>query len=253
MFTHAITRPPAESYVDGITTAKLGQPDYALALRQHAAYVDALRACGLEVTVLEPAPAFPDSCFVEDTALLTGRVGIITRPGADSRRGEAALMAPEIEARFAIVARIEAPGTLDAGDVMMVGDHFYIGLSERTNAAGAEQLQAFLAAHGYRGEAVPMEAMLHLKTGVNSLERNRLLVTGEFVGASVFAGFECLEVPEAEAYAANSLWVNDRVLVPAGFPGVLAQVKACGYETLEVDVSEFQKMDGGLSCLSLRY
>lgn len=88
MFTHAITRPPAESYVDGITTAKLGQPDYALALRQHAAYVDALRACGLEVTVLEPAPAFPDSCFVEDTALLTGRVGIITRPGADSRRGK---------------------------------------------------------------------------------------------------------------------------------------------------------------------
>lgn len=253
MFTHAITRPPAPSYVDGITTADLGSPNYALAVRQHAAYVDALRACGLAVTVLEPAPAFPDSCFVEDTALLTGKVAVVTRPGADSRREEAALMEPVLTERFAALARIEAPGTLDAGDVMMVGNCFYIGLSARTNEAGAEQLIAILRGHGYDGIAVPMAEMLHLKTGVNSLERNRLLVTGEFVGATVFEGFECIEVPSEEAYAANSLWINETVLVPAGFPRVLAQVKALGYATLEVAVSEFQKMDGGLSCLSLRY
>ena len=186
MFTHAITRPPAPSYVGGITTADLGRPDYALALRQHAGYVDALRACGLAVTVLDPAPAFPDSCFVEDSALLTRKVAVVTRPGADSRREEAALMEPVLAERFATLARIEAPGTLDAGDVMMVGEVFYIGLSARTNKAGAEQLIAILRRHGYDGIAVPMAEMLHLKTGVNSLEHNRLLVTGEFVGAKVF-------------------------------------------------------------------
>jgi dimethylargininase len=190
---------------------------------------------------------------VEDSALLTGKVAVVTRPGADSRREEAALMEPVLAERFANLARIEAPGTLDAGDVMMVGDGFYIGLSARTNKAGAEQLIAILKRHGYDGIAVPMAEMLHLKTGVNSLEHNRLLVTGEFVGAKVFEGFECIEVPPEEAYAANSLWINETVLVPAGFPKVLAQVKALGYATLEVAVSEFQKMDGGLSCLSLRY
>lgn len=253
MFTHAITRPPAASYADGITTSDLGPPDLALALRQHAAYVRALRECGLEVAVLDPAPAFPDACFVEDSALLTPRGAIVTRPGADSRRGEAALIEAEIEDRFERVAWIEAPGTLDAGDVMMVGDHFFVGLSARTNAAGAEQLLAILDEFGLGGETVPMREMLHLKTGVNSLEHNRLLVTGEFVGAPAFRGFECIEVPSDEAYAANSLWINDVVLVPAGRPRTLAMIRALDYEVRELDVSEFEKMDGGLSCLSLRY
>ena len=253
MFTHAITRPPAASYADGITTSDLGRPDLGLALDQHAAYVQALRDCGLEVTVLEPAPAFPDACFVEDSALLTPRGAIVTRPGAESRRGEAALIEAEIEDRFERVAWIEAPGTLDAGDVMMVGDHFYVGMSARTNASGAEQLLAILEGFGLGGETVPMREMLHLKTGVNSLEHNRLLVTGEFVGAPAFQGFECIEVPAAEAYAANSLWINETVLVPAGNPRTLEQIRSHDYAVLELDVSEFRKMDGGLSCLSLRY
>lgn len=253
MFSHAITRPPAASYADGITTSDLGPPELALALRQHDAYVRALRDCGLDVTVLEPAEAFPDACFVEDSALLTPRGAVLTRPGAASRRGEADLMEPEIEDRFERVARIEAPGTLDAGDVMMVGDHFYVGLSARTNAAGAEQLLAILRDFGLDGETVPMRDMLHLKTGVNSLEHNRLLVTGEFVGAPSFRGFECIEVPPEEAYAANSLWINDTVLVPAGCPRTLEAIRALGYSVVELDVSEFRKMDGGLSCLSLRY
>jgi len=253
VFTHAITRPPAASYADGITTSGLGPPDLELALRQHAAYVRALRDCDLEVTVLEPAPDFPDACFVEDSALLTPAGAIVTRPGAESRRGEAALIEAEIEDRFERVAWIEAPGTLDAGDVMMVGDHFYVGLSARTNVAGAEQLLAILRDFGLDGETVPMREMLHLKTGVNSLEHNRLLVTGEFVDAPSFRGFECIEVPAAEAYAANSLWINDVVLVPAGCPRTRELIGALDYEVVELDVTEFRKMDGGLSCLSLRY
>ncbi|HSG90624.1 MAG TPA: arginine deiminase family protein [Pseudomonadales bacterium] len=253
MFTHAITRLPAPSLVDGITTAGLGRPDFERALDQHAAYVDALRHCGLDVTVLPALPEFPDSTFVEDSALLTGRCAIVTRPGADSRRGEAELMRPELASRFAIVETIEAPGTLDAGDVMMVEDHFYIGLSERTNDAGAEQLIAILLRHGYTGSTVAMREMLHLKTGVNYLDRGRFLVTGEFVEARPFADFDRMEVPAAEAYAANSLWINGTVLVPAGFAQTRARIAALGYEVLDVDVSEFRKLDGGLSCLSLRY
>ena len=188
---------------------------------------------------------------MEDTALLTGKVAVVTRPGADSRREEAALMEPVLTERFAALARIEAPGTLDAGDVMMVGNCFYIGLSARTNEAGAEQLIAILRGHGYDGIAVPMAEMLHLKTGVNSLERNRLLVTGEFVGATVFEGFECIEVPFGEAYAANSLWINETVLVPAGFPQMLLPgVKALGYATLEVAVSSSRRwMRASAACL----
>ena len=253
MFTHAITRPPAGTFTDGITTAGLGPPDLALALRQHAAYVQALRDRGLEVSVLEAAPAFPDACFVEDCALLTRRGAVITRPGAASRRGEAALIAPEIEDRFERCARIEAPGTLDAGDVMMVGDHFYIGLSARTNRAGAQQLLAILDGFGLGGETVPMRAMLHLKTGVAALEHGRLLVTGEFVDAPAFRAFECIEVPAEEAHGANALWINDVVLLPAGCPRTRETIRGLGHEVIELDVSEFRKLDGGLSCLSLRY
>jgi dimethylargininase len=250
---HAIARPPAPSYVDGITSADLGRPELALALRQHAAYVQALRDCGLEVTVLEPAPAFPDACFVEDCALLTARGAVLTRPGAETRRGEAALIEPEIADRFEHLAFVEAPGTLDAGDVLQVDDHFFVGLSARTNRAGAEQLLAILEGFGYTGEAVPMREMLHLKTGVNALPDRRLLVTGEFVDARAFAGFERIVVPAEEAYAANSLWINDAVIVPAGFPRTLESIRALEVDVIEVDVSEFRKMDGGLSCLSLRY
>lgn len=253
VFSHAIVRPPAPSCVDGITTAGLGPPDFDLALAQHAAYVDALRACGLQVTELAPEPSLPDSTFVEDAALLTRRCAIVTRPGAESRRAEAELLRPVLAARFDIVEAIRAPGTLDAGDVMMVGDHFHVGCSARTNSEGARQLIAILERHGLTGSTVAMREMLHLKTGVNHLEQGRFLVTGEFVGAPEFEGAECIEVPEEEAYAANSLWINGTVLVPAGFPWTRGRIESLGLPVLEVDVSEFRKLDGGLSCLSLRW
>ena len=253
MFQTAIVRTPCEEMINGITSASLGKPDYKLALKQHAAYVDALRSCGLDVTVLEADPRFPDSTFVEDVALCTSRFAVLTNPGAPSRNGEKTEMALVLSTFFTHIESIKIPGTLDAGDVMMVGDHFFIGISERTNDEGAAQLISILESHGMSGERVPLKEMLHLKTGLSYLENNHLLVFGEFCKHLAFSDFNKIEVGEDEAYAANSLWINDTILVPLGFPTTLRKIKQAGFRTLEVDVSEFRKLDGGLSCLSLRF
>ncbi len=253
VFKHAIVRTPGASLVAGISSGALGRPSHVRALEQHAAYVRALQACGLEVTILPPAEDFPDSVFVEDAALCTPRGAIVTRPGADSRRGEAALMAPVLRRFYDRVEAIEAPGTLDAGDVMMVGSHYYIGASARTNEAGAQQLIALLQAWGMDASVVPLVEMLHLKTGVAYLEDGHLLVTGELAREPRFDDYRRTEVAPQEAYAANSIWVNGRVIMPAGHPRTRAQVAALGYPVIEVDTSEFRKLDGGVSCLSLRF
>jgi dimethylargininase len=253
MFQTAIVRTPCKEMIHGITSASLGTPDYNLALKQHSGYVEALRSCGLEVTVLRPDSGFPDSTFVEDVALCTSRFAVLTNPGAPSRNGEKTEMAPVLYTFFHVVEKIEAPGTLDAGDVMRVGDHFYIGISERTNHHGATQLTGILRKNGFSAETVPLKNMLHLKSGVSYLENNHLLVSGEFCNHRAFSRFERIEVEESESYAANSLWINGTVLVPQGFPMTLEKIKKAGYPTFEVDLSEFHKLDGGLSCLSLRF
>ncbi len=253
MFTRAIVRRPAESMINGLTEAQLGAPDYALACQQHDEYISALRECGLAVEVLDAIEAHPDSCFVEDVALITPKCAILTRPGAPSRQGEVAYMEPTLANYFVQLERIEAPGTIEAGDIMMVGDHYYIGLSARTNQAGAGQMLEILAGYGLTGEVVEMLEMLHLKTGLSYLENQHLLVCGEFVNKPAFAEFKRVEVAESASYSANSVWINDTVLVPAGFDKTASAVQAMGYRVREVAMSEFQKLDGGLSCLSLRF
>ena len=253
MFTKAIVRTPCRSMVNGLSSAKLGRPDYQNALRQHAAYVEALEKCGLEVTVLPADEKFPDSTFVEDVALLTPRCAVITNPGAQSRKGETRLIVKTIRAFFPLVEMIEAPGTVEAGDIMAAGDHYYIGLSERTNREGAEQMIAILAGHGLSGSMVEVNEALHLKSGLGYLENNNLLACGEFLSKPEFKKYKILKVGHAETYAANSVWINGKVLVPAGFPKTKAMIEAAGYEVIPVDVSEFRKLDGGLSCLSLRF
>ena len=136
---------------------------------------------------------------------------------------------------------------------MMAGDTFYVGRSARTNEEGIRQFADILERYGYHCVEVPLEEVLHLKTGVNYLENNNLLVSGEFTDKPEFASFRKTVIPEEEAYAANCIWVNDTVIIPEGYPGVLAAVQALGYETITVDTSEFRKLDGGLSCLSLRF
>jgi dimethylargininase len=253
MFKNAIVRKPCREIVEGLTSASLGKPDYSKALDQHEAYVDALRSCDLKVKVLDADSQFPDSVFVEDVALCTSECAIVANPGAPSRNGEKLKIKPVMERFYKQVESIEPPGTLDAGDVMMIGKHFFIGISQRTNTHGAEQLVAFLERYGMTGTMVPLYKMLHLKSGLSYLEQNHLLISGEFINHPAFADFQKIEVDPDESYAANSLWVNSTVLVPAGFPLTLAKIKQAGYQTLSLDVSEFRKLDGGLSCLSLRF
>jgi len=253
MFTKAIVRTPAASLINGLTSASLGAPDFDLALQQHAEYIRALESCGLEVICLEANPQFPDSTFVEDVALLTKNCAIITNPGAPSRRGETAGMRPVLASHFEHIEEIQSPGTLEAGDVMMVGSHFYIGLSARTNQEGADQLIAHLQKYGFSGSVVELSKVLHLKTGVAYLQNNNLLACGEFLTHPDFATFNILPIDEQESYAANCIWVNDTILVPLGFPKTREAIRDAGYVTMEVDVSEFRKLDGGLSCLSIRF
>lgn len=253
MFSKAIVRAPAKSLVNGLTAANLGLPDYQLACEQHAGYVQALRQCGLDVTELEAIEAYPDSCFVEDVALFTPACAILTRPGAPTRQGEVAHIEAAIRATGRPVEMISAPGTIEAGDIMMVGSHYYIGLSERTNESGAQQLIDILNQHGMSGSVVEMTEMLHLKTGLSYLENNNLLTCGEFNTKPAFQDFNRVEIPMDNSYSANSVWINDTVLVPAGFPATTAAVEAMQYKVIEVPMSEFQKLDGGLSCLSLRF
>lgn len=252
-FQHALVRTPCRNLAQGLSTAGLGRPDYEKALVQHDAYSAALRYCGLAVTVLDADDHFPDSVFIEDTAVVSTKAAVITRPGAPSRQGEEAAVAEALKSFHKPMETITAPGTLEGGDVFRAEDHFYIGVSARTNEEGAGQLTAILRKHGHTATLLPLRDVLHLKTGVAYLENNRLLTCGEFLDHPLLAGFEIIPVAADEAYAANSVWINGRVLVPAGFDQTRRAVERLGYETVPVDVSEFRKLDGGLSCLSLRF
>jgi dimethylargininase len=252
MFNHAITRLPGENFADGLTSANLGRPSYPLILQQHQAYRQALLDLGLEVIVLPAEPAYPDAYFVEDPAIVTPKVAVITRPGAPARQGEEASLEPVLR-RFRPFVHIRAPGTVDGGDVLMVGNHFFIGLSERTNVEGAQQLTSYLSHYGHTAETVPVAAGLHLKSSVNYIGKNTLLVTKSLADYSGFAKFEKILLDADEEYAANTLWVNDTLLVPKSFPKTRARLARLELGIIELDVSEVRKMDGGLTCMSLRF
>ena len=256
MFKNVIVRRPCRRLVEGITSApELGKPDYELALMQHDAYIAALKACGVNVTVLPADEDFPDSCFVEDPAVLTAECAIITNPGALTRKGETARILPAIR-EFYPEDRIEYirdPGTLEGGDVMMVGSHFYVGLSARTNEEGIRQFSDILKKYGMTCSNVPLKTVLHLKTGAVYIENNTMLVSGEFIDHPDFARFTRLPVPAEEAYAANCIAVNGKVIIPAGYPRVERMLRDNGFEPILTDTSEYRKIDGGLSCLSLRF
>jgi dimethylargininase len=255
-FKYAITRLPAQTFAHGLTSSGEGKPSVEMALDQHRRYCDALRSCGLTVDILEPTPEYPDSTFVEDTAILAARVAIITRPGAPSRLGEIEPIRKAILEYRAEVVQIIAPGSVDGGDVCQADEHFFIGLSARTNAEGARQLSSILHAHGYTSSSVDIRGqgrLLHLKSGIAYLGSKRLVIDPELSALSAFQSYELIEVPSAEVYAANCVHINDRVLIPAGYPKITKVLESLGYTSLILEVSEFRKMDGGLSCLSLRF
>jgi len=295
MFTRAIVRPPASNFADGLTTAGLGAPDYQRALRQHEAYCSALERCGLTLIRLEADERYPDSCFVEDTAVVipqltpsltvgllprvdtgawvsNGTLAVVTRPGAPSRLGEVATIRKALTEFFPALSEIHSPGTLDGGDICQAGNHFFIGVSSRTNEAGAQQLTEILAAQGYTTSLVDIRVgsaggspvshaqnagatsrILHLKSGLAYLGDNRLVVTDAFAEREEFAGYDLVRVNADEEYAANCVRINEHVLVAAGHPAFESELQQLGYQTIALEMSEFQKMDGGLSCLSLRF
>jgi dimethylargininase len=253
MFTHAITRKPCENFALGLTTTVSSDPpDYALMLQQHDAYLAALSTAGLEVIVLDPLPDYPDAHFVEDTAVVTGEVAVITIPGAPERRGEEESIIPVL-ADFSKIARIQAPGTLDGGDVLQVGNHFFIGISQRTNQEGANQLGQILQDHGYSSTTLTVGAGLHLKSGVNYVGQNTLLVTSEFTTSEPLKKYNRIVLDKTESYAANTLLVNEHLLMPNGYPGTREQLELLKSAIIELEISEVRRMDGGLTCMSLRF
>ena len=279
MFTRAIVRPPAPNFGEGLTTADLGAPNYERALEQHAAYCAALERCGLTLTKLEPDPNYPDSTFVEDTAILIRKITpsltvgllprvhsgplmltepcvVLTRPSASSRAGEVTIIRDVLADFYPSLLSIESPGTLDGGDVCEAGNHFFIGLSERTNEGGAQQLAGMLASFNYTSSCVDIrgvEGILHLKSRLAYLGDNRLVVIEALASRAEFSGYDLVSVNSAEEYAANCVRVNEQVLVAAGYPMFEGELRDLGYQTIALEITEFQKMDGGLSCLSLRF
>ncbi|MCM3904710.1 MAG: arginine deiminase family protein [Pyrinomonadaceae bacterium] len=256
MFSRAVVRSPSANFAEGLTSRRLGAPVYAQALKQHEAYCAALEQSGLELVRLEVDERYPDSTFVEDVAVITARGAILTRPGAPSRTGEVAGVREALAQFYSHLSSIHDPGTIDGGDVCEVGNHFFIGISERTNQTGAQQLAELLASLDYTSSFVDIRAVkgiLHLKSGLANLGDDRLVVIEELSNRAEFRGYELIVVSKEEEYAANCVCVNERILVAAGYPELDKRLGELNYQTIALEMTEFQKMDGGLSCLSLRF
>ena len=256
MFNQAIVRRPSQNFAAGLTTYKGPPPNHKKAQEQHQAYCQALEKCGLKLTRLQPDKANPDSTFVEDVAVLTKSTAILTRPGHKSRQAEVAKIRNPLKAVFKKIKEIKSPGTVDGGDICEAGNHFFIGISRRTNKAGAKQLARFLAQSGHTTTEVDirkMKSILHLKSGLAAIGKNQLVVMEEMADRPEFRGYEIIRVAPEETYAANCVEVNKYILIPTGFPKLAADLTKRGFHLLPLEMSEFQKMDGGLSCLSLRF
>ncbi len=247
MITHALVRPPGASFAGAISTSG-ARIDVALAQKQHVEYRQALMAAGLQVEALPPDERYPDSCFMQDPALIVAGQAIIGRPGAASRRGEEDALVEVLGNRFP-VTRIKPPGTLEGGDVLLLPDGLVVGHSGRTNRAGIAQLAIAVP---LPVEEVPVTgSYLHLLSGVTHLGDGLLLAAEGFELAPRLRKYRVLWVPQDEAYACNVLAVGRQVIVPAGFPKTAAMLRSQGFELLEVPMSEFAKADGGVTCLAL--
>lgn len=256
-FTKAIVRTPAPSVVNGINDYADGsKPDFEKASAEHQAYVKLLRDLGVSVTALDPLDDYPDSCFVEDPAVVFDDFAVITNPARQSRNHERELIKPAIRQFYSDkqIFEIKSPGTMEGGDVMPVDNNvIYIGHSARTNQSGIDQFTAIAQQFGKTVKAVPVKQVLHLKTGTTYMGHHKLLVAGEYIDNPDFQNFDQINVPSDEAYAVNCINTGNGVIMPAGFPKVKQLLQDNGFKTVEANMSEFAKIDGGLTCLSLRF
>ena len=253
-FSYAITRAPAESAAWGLRGVDHGNPDIGTLLDDHAQYVIALGYAGVEVTVLGALEAFPDSLFVEDTALCLPEGAVVLRPGAPTRFGEADAMAPHLGDFYTRVERLQGPGTIEGGDILTVGREILVGVSDRTTSEGAAELAAVVADWGYTlREVETPSGVLHFKSECSLLDDTTILATTRLSSSGCFGSYTVIDVAEGEEPAANSIRVNDVVFMPEGFPLTAERVRDAGFVVMELANVEGQKIDGGLSCLSLRF
>ena len=254
-FTHAITRKPAPSVVSGLRAEERGEPDYVRMLTHHADYVACLTGTGAKVITLAPLDDFADSVFVEDTALCLPKGAVIMRPGAPTRLGETTEMTPHLAALYGHVETITAPDAfIEAGDILTTEREVLIGLSARTNRQGFTQLAKIIAPWGYRlREVITPKGVLHFKTDCSLLDSETILSTKRLAASDCFAEYRVLHTADGEEAAANAIRFNDLVLFPTGFPKTRDMLLAHGYDVREIGNSECAKIDGGMSCLSLRF
>ena len=247
----AITRKVSPGIVRCELTHLRREPiNVALATRQHEAYERCLAQLGCRIVSLPAEPNLPDSVFVEDVAVVLDELAVVTRPGAESRRAETALIARVLE-RFRPVAAIRAPGTLDGGDVLRVGRRVFAGLSARSNREGIEQLRALLLPNGYSVEALPVSGCLHLKSAATQVRPDAVLFNPLWVDRAAFEGYERLEVDPVEPDAANALLVGAGVIYPTAFPRTADRLERAGVPLVQTDVSELAKAEGAVTCCSL--
>ena len=254
-FSHAITRKPATSIIAGLRAVDTGTPDLGVMQAHHTDYIAALRATGAEVIELAALEAFPDSVFVEDTALCLPKGAVVMRPGAPLRLGEAAEMAPHLHALYSDVVRIEgADSYIEGGDILTTETEILVGRSARTNAAGVAELARLVANWGYKvREVFTPPGVLHFKTDCSLLDAETILSTKRLADSGCFDGYKVIHVEEGEEACANSIRFNDLVIMPAGFAKTRATLQQAGYKVREIGNSECAKLDGGMSCLSLRF
>lgn len=249
-FDRALVREPGESVVRGLRTG--GEPPrHDRLLAEHRAYVAALEAAGVAVETLPPIPGHPDSVFVEDPAFVLTEGAILLRPGAPSRFAEPATLAPALHRHFAHVAEVDE-GFVDGGDILVLPDEILVGLSGRTDRAGARRFGELAGDLGRRVRIVePPSGLLHLKTGCALIDESTILAVPPL--APLFPDHEVLTTPEGETAAANLIRVNDRVLMAAAFPKTAVLLADRGLDLIPIDAAEIAKIDAGLSCLSLRW
>lgn len=253
-FSHAICRIPSQSIVDGLRAVDTGAPDLDLFRAHHADYVAALRSTGADVTVLDADEDFPDSVFVEDAALCLPKGAILMRPGAPSRLGEAALMAGPLRKAYGQTQAIEGPGFIEGGDILVTEREILVGKSARTDADGAADLRRIVQDWGYsmRELQTPPD-VLHFKTDCSLLDEETILSTSRLAASGCFEGYKVILTSEGEEACANAIRFNELVLMPAGFPKTAEALDRAGYRIVEIGNSEAAKLDGGMSCLSLRF
>ncbi|MBU2993743.1 dimethylarginine dimethylaminohydrolase [Octadecabacter sp. 1_MG-2023] len=253
-FSHALCRLPASSVTDGLRAQDQGDPDPFTFAAEHAAYVSALRDVGCDVTLLPKDETFPDSVFIEDPALVLNGTAIVLRPGADTRLGEAAALRPSLLENMTAVIDLETDGYVDGGDILCTDDRVLLGLSARTNVQGAEDLRPIVESLGYSLEVLqtPPE-ILHFKTESSLLDHETVLATPALAASGAFKGLNVIETVEGEEAAANAIRVNDYVFLSAGHPKTAEKLQAAGYMLKILNTSQAELVDGGLSCMSLRY